>query len=201
MTDLEFVQQCCSGNKQAWDEFVDKYSRLIYTYINAILRQNSQDLLSPENTRDIFQDVFLSLSKDNFRKLNLFKAKNGCSLASWLRQITVNLTIDFLRKHKPAVSLDQANEDGFALKDSLTDSKLSAGQLASQEEKISGLRGCISELDADDRFIIEFNIFGGLGLEELRQLLQMTRGAIDMQKARIIQRLKECFKRKGFSLD
>ncbi len=201
MTDLEFAQQCCSGSKPAWDEFVDKYSRLIYTYINAVLRQNSQDLFSPENTQDIFQDIFLSLSNDNFRKLNSFKAKNGCSLASWLRQITVNLAIDFLRKHKPAASLDQADEDGFVLKDLLADPGDSASQLANQEEKISGLKACISELDADDRFIIEFNIYRGLGLEELRQLLQMARGAIDMQKARIIQRLKECFKRKGFSLD
>ncbi len=201
MTDLEFAQRCCSGSKQAWDEFVDKYARLIYTYINAVLKQNSPDLLTPENTKDIFQEVFLLLSKDNFRKLGSFEARNGCSLASWLRQITVNLTIDFLRKYKPAVSLDQADEDGFTLEGMLADPGASASQLANQEERINGLRGCIGELNDDDRFIIEFNIYRGLGLEELRKLLQVSRGAIDMQKARIIQRLKDCFKRKGFSLD
>lgn len=201
MNDLEFAQECCSGSKQAWDEFVDKYSRLIYTYINAILRQKSPDLFTPENTKDIFQDIFLLLSQDNFRKLSSFQAKNGCSLASWLRQITVNLTIDFLRKHKSLASLDEVDEDGFALKDLLADPGVSASQLAGREEKITGLRGCIGELDEDDKFIIEFNIYRRLSLEELRKLLRVSRGAIDMQKARIIQRLKECFKRKGFSLD
>jgi len=55
MTDLEFAARCVQGDKQAWDDFVEKYSRLIYTYINAALKQKQPDLLTSENTKDIFQ--------------------------------------------------------------------------------------------------------------------------------------------------
>ena len=90
MTDLEFVQRCASGDKAACDEFVEKYSRLIYKYINSVLKQYNPGLATEENTDDIFQEIIVVLSRDNFKKLKTFKAKNGCSLASWLRQVTVN---------------------------------------------------------------------------------------------------------------
>ena len=120
INDLEFIQRCVRGDKQAWDEFVDKYSRLIYSYIHGILKIRSQNF-TQENINDIFQEIFLSLIKDNFKKLKSFKAKNGCSLATWLRQVTVNLTIDHMRRFHPAISLDEENEEGSNLKDILRD--------------------------------------------------------------------------------
>ena len=96
MDDLEFVHRCASGDKQSWDEFVDRYSRLIYSYILSILNIKSR-ILPQDNINDIFQEIIYSLIKDNFKKLKSFKARNACSLASWLRQVTINCTIDYLR--------------------------------------------------------------------------------------------------------
>ena len=38
MDDLEFAQRCVKADKIAWEEFLDKYSRLIYSYINSTIR-------------------------------------------------------------------------------------------------------------------------------------------------------------------
>ena len=38
-------------------------------------------------------------------------------------------------------------------------------------------------------------------LEVLKEHFRVSRGAIDMRKSRIIDRLRECFKHKGFALD
>ncbi len=200
MDDLEFVQRCVKGDKLAWDEFVDKYSRLIYNYIHNVLNVKGYPF-SQNHISDIFQEIFCSLIKDDFRKLRSFKARNGCSLASWLRQVTINFTIDYIRKIKPAVSIDEETDDGLSLKELLADDSATAVDTLSQEERMKSLKECIENLDNDDKYFLELHINKGLRLEELKEHFKLSRGAIDMQKARILNRLRECFKSKGFQLD
>lgn len=198
MDDLEFVQRCAKGdNRQIWDEFLRRYSRLIYNYIHSVLRVKGYPP-AKEQASDIFQELFSSLIRDNCRKLSSFTAKNGCTLASWLRQVTINFTIDYLRKLKPAVSLDAENEEGLSLKDMLSDGSVHIADSLSEEERADKLKECIDILDEDDKYLLQMNIYSGVRLEDLRRQLGVSRGAIDMQKARIIQRLRDCFRSKGF---
>jgi RNA polymerase sigma factor (sigma-70 family) len=201
MIDLEFVQRCVQADKLAWDEFVDKYSRLIYKYINCVLKQNNPGLATLDNVNDIFQEIFLNLTKENFKKLRTFKAKNGSSLASWLRQVTINYTLDYLKKHRPALSLEEDNEEGFNLKELIADDSISSREAAALEERLRYLQECIEALDTDDRYFLEFHVSRGLSLEIMKDLFKVSRGSIDMKKSRIVSRLRECFKMKGFSLE
>lgn len=201
MDDLEFVQSCVKGDKLAWDEFVDKYSHLIYRYIHSVLKFKGRDLASLDNINDIFQEIFVLLSKDNFKKLRSFKAKNGCSLASWLRQVVINYTIDYTRRFKPNISLDEELDDDFSLQDIIPDNSPISNDILVTKEKLSTLTECIQKLDADDKYFLELYLNRGLGLEELKNILRISRGAVDMRKSRIIERLKDCFKSKGFGLD
>lgn len=201
MDDLEFVQKCVQGDRQSWKEFVDKYSRLIYNYIHSVSRIKGSPL-TQENINDIFQEIFLSLVANNFRKLKSFKAKNGCSLASWLRQVSINAAIDCMRKIKPAIiSLDEENDSDTGIKDTLADrAPLVTSQLL-QEEKLVHLKDCVEKLDTRDKYFLELYINKGVSLEELRQILKVSRGSVDMRKSRIIDKLRDCFKGKGFMLD
>jgi len=63
------------------------------------------------------------------------------------------------------------------------------------------LDDCIEALDSGDKFFVELNFNQKVSLEIIRDFLKLSRGAIDMQKSRLMQRLKDCFKRKGFALD
>lgn len=201
MDDLEFVQRCVKGDRPSWDKFVDKYSHLIYSYIYSVLKIKGA-VASEESINDLFQEIFLSLVQDNFKKLKSFKAKNGCSLASWLRQITVNFTIDYIRKLKVSVvSIDEENDDEFSLKEIIADDSTPVIDTLSQKERLEHLKDCIEQLDRDDKYFLELHINRGLTLEELRRHFRISRGAIDMRRARIIERLRECFKSKGFQLD
>ena len=201
MNDLEFVQRCVRADKPTWDEFLRKYSRLIYNYIYSVLKIKGF-LLTEENIADLFQEILFSLVKDNFKRLRSFKGKNGCSLASWLRQVVINSTIDYIRKSRALMdSLDEENNDELSLKDTLKDDSILVSESIIQEEKSVQLKECIEGLDNEDKYFLELHINRNLGLEELKRLLGISRGAIDMRKFRIISRLKECFKSKGFKLD
>jgi|GEM_PF-282367 len=201
MTDLEFARECCTGKAQAWQEFVKKYSRLIHSYVYSVLNQRNPNLAIQENISDIFQEIFVLLSKDNYQKLKSYKAKNGCTLASWLRMVTINYTIDYLRKTRLMVSLDQENEDGLVLREVLEDGSLSVLDRLGKQDKLESLYDCIKSLDVDDRYFLEFYIVRGLSLEAIRNTLEVSRGTVDMQKSRIVSRLKDCFRNKGFPLD
>lgn len=198
MSDLEFVLNCVEGDKLAWDEFVDKYSRLIFNYINAVLKSKKINSFNGENSNDIFQEIFVLLRKDNFRKLRSFKAKNECSLASWLRQVTINYTIDYLRNLKPAISLEGDLADEHCLKDRIASDLPLASDYFFDKEKLEHLTDCIKKMSNDDKYFLELFINRGLTLEKMKEVLKVSRPAVDMRKSRIIDRLKECFKSKGF---
>ncbi len=200
MNDLEFVRGCLKGDKQSWIEFLSRYSRLIYNYIYSVLAVKGRNF-SSDQVEDIFQDIFHALIKDNYKKLSTYQARNGCSLASWLRQVTVNFTIDYLRRLKSAVSIDAETEEGFSLKDTLADLSPEAGDFLSQQDKLKTLYECIDLLDSGEQYFMELFLGQGLNLEQIKHHLKLTRGAVDMRKSRIFQKLQECFKRKGFGLD
>jgi RNA polymerase sigma factor (sigma-70 family) len=152
----------------------------------------------PDRINDIFQDLFILLRRDDFRKLKSYKAKNGCSLASWLRTVVVNFTIDHLRKIKRTVSIDAEDELELSLKDILADDSAIASEMLIEQEKFAVLKDCIELLDGDSKLFVNLSINRGVSPDELSEIFKVSRGAIDMRKLRIIDKLKECFKNKGF---
>ncbi|MFA5093428.1 MAG: sigma-70 family RNA polymerase sigma factor [Candidatus Omnitrophota bacterium] len=197
MDDLEFAQNCCKGNPQAWSEFISRYSPLIYNYIYSVLTVKGR-AVSSEQVDDIFQDIFQLLIDNNYKKLATYSGKNGCSLASWLRRVTINFTIDYLRTLKPLTSLDVEDEEGFTLVDTLKDSTPAAAEFISDQEKRKTLQECINLLELPDQYFLELFLNQRLSLDEIKESLKINRGAVDMRKSRIFDKLQECFKKKGF---
>jgi RNA polymerase sigma-70 factor (ECF subfamily) len=197
MNDREFVLKCLTADKQVLDEFLARYSRLIYNSIYSVLRSKGL----PGNRQivdDLFQEIILSLFDDNFKKLRVFEGKNGCSLASWLRLIAVNHTLDYLRAKKPDVSLEEETEDDLNLKDIIVSDSRSVSEDLCRKEELRSLEDCIDILSTDDKYFLELHFNRGLDFEELMSHFSAKRGAIDMRKSRIIVKLRECFKIKGF---
>ncbi|MCX5694552.1 MAG: sigma-70 family RNA polymerase sigma factor [Candidatus Omnitrophica bacterium] len=197
MNDLEFLQSCLRGEKQAWAEFLSRYSRLIYNYIHSVLSVKGRTA-SSEQVDDIFQEIFHSLIKDNCKKLATYRGKNGCSLASWLRQVTINFTIDYLRKLKPMVSIDAQNQEGFSLGDLMADLAPGAVEFLIDQDKRKTLTECISLLESGEQYFLELFLNQELTLDEIKDSLKINRGAVDMRKSRILEKLQDCFKKKGF---
>jgi len=197
MDDLIFVQGCLKGNKQSWSEFIFRYSPLIYNYIYSVLKVKGRSV-STQQVEDIFQEIFQALIDNHYRKLSTYQGKNGCSLASWLRQVTINFTIDYLRKLKPLTSLDAEDKDGFILKDMLKDLSAGAIEFLNHQDRRKTLQECISLLETDEQYFLELFLNQELTPDEIKEYLKIKRGAVDMRKSRILQKLQDCFKQKGF---
>lgn len=191
------IRRCLRADRNAWDEFFRRYSRLIYSAIYGILdtygRSRQTDFVD-----EIFQDLIVALIKDNCRRLRSFKALNGCSLASWLRQVTIHFTISSLRKSLPEARPDEQDSGEEEALEPLDDEAF-AGM--DRGERLKHLADCIDKLENEDKYFLELYCRAGLSLDDIRQHLRINRGAVDMRKTRIVQRLKDCFRSKGLALD
>lgn len=200
MDDLDFIQSCSNGDKHSWDEFLTRYSRLIYCYILFVLKKG-RPAATEDIASDIFNGIICLLIENDYRKLKSFKARNGSSFATWLRVVTIHFTIDYLRKQKPGISMDQEDQDGLSLKEIIADKSEPAIDAAHKADMLKRLEECLEFLDDDEEFFLELHINQGVKLNLLKEYFQVSRGAIDMQKARIIHKLRDCFKKKGVLLD
>jgi len=197
--DLRLIKGCIKGNKAGWDEFLRRYARLVYNYIYNTLRIKGHDLTN-DSIKDIYQGIFSHLIEDNYRRLRNFKGKNGCKLGSWLRTITINYTIDYMRRQKPAISLDEENEEGARLIEIIPDDSKGQDEELAKKERLEHLSDCIDKLNTEDKYFIDLHMHKGLGSDDLMHILKINRGALDMRKIRMIAKLKECFKSKGFNI-
>jgi RNA polymerase sigma factor (sigma-70 family) len=84
-SDAQLVARCRAGETEAWNEFVERFSRYVYAIASRGFR------LGAEDAEDVFQEVFARA----FEKLP--ELRSGDAVRPWLAQLTRRLCIDRLR--------------------------------------------------------------------------------------------------------
>jgi len=182
MTDAEktLLANCVRGDKTAWDEFVQRYSKLVYHTIRKTLTLHHSESRD-EVIADLYQEFFISVLQNDCRKLAQFRGDGGCTLASFLRVVASRLTIDHLRKQlTPTVEVT----DTFA-----SDEQDAPNLLIDVEEQRS-LAVAIESLSAKERLLVELHFSQGLPAEEVASILKISAGAFYTQKSRLVNKLK-----------
>ena len=193
MDDLEFIRRIIYRDKKAWSEFIDRYSRLIYSFIFRTSKLKGMILRTGE-ADDLCHEIFLRLADNDFEKLKTYKAKNGCKFATWLRQVTVNYVISYLRKTKQLRSLDEETSDGVSLHELLPSDLRSIHEDLTENELFVELKDCIGRLDADDVKLIELIYYQDATIKELEKIFRLERPVLDMRKSRATSKLRQCLK-------
>ncbi len=201
-SERELLSKCLSNDKHAWDEFVQRYTKLIFSLIYRTLEfkgyRIEKDLVS-----DLHQDVFLSVLKDDYAKLRRFKWKNGCSLATWIGVITRNLVLNFIRSNSKqkylTKSLDESfgneNEKQATLLDVIKNPAPNAKEVMNESEMIDLLNASIEKLEITERVILDLFYAQTLPLEEIGRVLNKSEDAVFMQKKRVLAKLQEIMKK------
>lgn len=87
MQDIEMIQSILRGNKQDFGSLIKKYEKNVFRTAIGFLHNN-------EDAEDITQDVFVKI----YQSLSSFNGKSAFS--TWLYRITVNTSLNYLRKKK-----------------------------------------------------------------------------------------------------
>ena len=94
LSDQELVARCRSGDDEAWNQLVERFSRYVYAICSQGFRFGRQD------AEDVFQDVFAKV----FEQLG--RLRDDSAVRPWIAQLTRRTCIDRLRKVQEDASED-----------------------------------------------------------------------------------------------
>ncbi len=167
-THRDLVERCREGHREAQFELYRLYSRAMY---NTALRM----VQHPHDAEDLLQSIFIEV----FTKLDSFRYES--TIGAWIKRITINKCINFLKSRRLALSEltvfnDRAEE---------TEPEV---EPAYSVEKINR---AISRLP--DGYRVVFNLYAveGYDHEEIAQILGVTEATSKSQYSRAKAKLRE----------
>jgi len=189
MTEKEqtLIAGCLRRDKAAWDSFVAQYSNLIYHTIKKTLNLHHVETRA-DLVEDLYQEFFLSLLRNEYKKLRQFRGAHGCSLPNWLRILAARLTIDFLRKQTPT-----SGEVAGAMSQCSPDP--TEPLLSEQHERL--LNQAIQTLSPRDRIVLDLCYRQALASDQVATLLKTSVSAVYAQKSRVLEKIREVLRRSG----
>lgn len=174
MDEKTLIEKCISGDRKAWDQFVETYMPAIYAaVVNAIAFYNASD-----DPNDVVQEVFLKIVGNKYKILKDFKFKS--SLKTYLSVIAAHEVTRCL-KNKKTIQLDV----DLLLKD--------LGETEPKDERIILVNKSLGRLLPRDRLALKLFYVKGLSYKELAKALGVSMNAIGPLLDRARQRLKEIF--------
>ncbi|MGD8536048.1 MAG: RNA polymerase sigma factor [Candidatus Aminicenantes bacterium] len=175
------VDRFCGGDHTAFHELVGQYKKKIY-YLAYDITGNHQE------AEDISQEVFIKM----FRSLKKFRRDS--KMSSWLYQITVNASIDTLRKKssKPKRSIDEF--DHLYIQEGLTTGRAHNFDPVSSAES-SQIQNHISQalqkITPKERTVFVMRHYNDLKLNEIAEILNVTIGTVKSLLFRAIKKLRK----------
>jgi len=121
LTDEDIVSHCLENRREAWNEFFRRFLPVIKNAIKQTLYASGHMELyrDPDVIWNIHQDIVIKLFKDG----KLRQCTDTTGIKFWLRVITANQTIDWLRQQNRTKNLPekQTQESMLSLSAPLTD--------------------------------------------------------------------------------
>lgn len=179
--DARLVQQCLSGDENAWNELIDRYKRLIYS---VPVKQG----LSPQDAQDIFQAVCVDLFT------NLDKLRKVESLRSWLITVATHKCYHVRRQHRGDVELDALEQD------IIEEIAVAPNEMLQELEQEQMVRDAVKMLPARCAELVRLLFFEQppLPYNELARRLGLATGSIGFIRGRCLNRLQKILSELGF---
>lgn len=174
--DWFWIKKIQEGDSSAFDEIFKRHK---VNTINLAFRF----VRSREAAEDIAQDVFIKIYEGKVK----YDPKS--KFTTWLYRVTVNASIDFIRRRKfTSVSLDEENHD-------LKDTRSSSPSSVLREEEIKALvRREIDRLPEKFRSPILLYQFEEMPQQEIAKILGITEKAVERRLYHAKELLRERLK-------
>jgi RNA polymerase sigma-70 factor (ECF subfamily) len=177
-SDRALIDAVIGGVPGAADEFVLRFSRYVY----AILLRGVG--LPEENADELFQDLFVHLWEDGFRRLRLWQGQDN--FAAYLAPIVKNLAVSHVRKLGRQPVIDPVDGEPF---EELARREPTPEELAAVEEQRRHVEQAVSELGERERRIYRLRFVEQKKHREIAEELSMTVSAVGVALARLERKL------------
>jgi RNA polymerase sigma-70 factor (ECF subfamily) len=179
--DQLLINRICSGDQAAFHDLVGRYKKKIYHLAYDITGDHQE-------AEDISQEVFMKV----FRALKTFR--RDAKMSSWLYQITVNSSIDSLRRKstkpaKPMGELDFISTNGNLIAGGAHHfDPVQSTESAQIQYRISQ---ALQKISPKERTVFVMCHYNGLKLNETAEILNVTIGTVKSLLFRAIRKLRK----------
>ncbi|TSD80652.1 sigma-70 family RNA polymerase sigma factor [Pseudomonas sp. KBS0710] len=167
------LAQCALGNRQAFETLYRSVSPRLH---GVALRFMGRSDLAEEVLQEAFVRIWYNASR--------YEAHLAAPM-TWMINITRNLAIDQLRKHR-----EQPLAEGQ--QEAMLDDSPSAHEQLDSEREARALNRCLDSLDGMQRQSISVAYFQGLSCSELAEHLAAPLGSVKSWIRRGMERLRRC---------
>ena len=179
--DQILIDRLAGGDQTAFYDLVSRYKKKIYYLAYDITGDHHE-------AEDISQEVFMKV----YRSLKTFR--RDAKMRSWLHQITVNASIDSLRKKSVRQAKSTGELDHVSTQENLVAGgahnldPLQSAQFAQIQNRISqGLQ----KISPKERTVFVMCHYNGLKLNETAEILNVTIGTVKSLLFRAIRKLRK----------
>jgi len=160
-SETQLIQAIKSGDQAAYKQLVTQHQDYVYSVCMSVLKNRDEAL---EAAQDTFVKVFRSISKFDH------KAK----LTSWIYTIAYRTCLDYIRKRKKTVDLENANHSISALDQS--------GELNLEKKELHKLlEQAIDKLKVDDAGLIRLFYFKEMSLKEIVEITGLSESNVKVR--------------------
>ena len=171
-SDESLIKQALNGKKSAWLNLVKRYEKPVY---NFALRMVS----NPDDALDLMQEIFVAV----FRNLSSFRGDSP--FKGWLFKIAHYRCVEFYRRRRPNISLDQAPEPEDEATYVCPESQLFADQQALV------LQDAMQKLAFNQRVVVEMKFFQHFTFEQIAHQLGISSNTAKSRLYSALDKLKE----------
>jgi RNA polymerase sigma-70 factor (ECF subfamily) len=166
------------------EEREQKYKQTISDHYDMIYRLCCSYVADADVRKDLFQNIMLRI----WQGLDSFE--NRSSISTWIYRLSVNTSIDFLRKQRKAKK--RSNHIDIAEIDVIDDSNDIESNLI-MSEKVQIMFRCINELSFIDKTIITLYL-EDLSYRDISEIVGISEKNVGVKLSRIKNRLNRCLK-------
>ena len=165
-TDSDLVAAFAAGDAAAMEELVSRYRRPLFSWFTLQVADSA-------TAEDLYQDVWLKVIRGA-------SAFHDVSFKAWMWRIARNRLIDFRRKMRPELTLDQpvAGTDGEgdapSNVDRVSDGRANVAERMQGEERRQALRAAIAQLSDAHREIVSMRLVENLAFKDIAERLGIS---------------------------
>lgn len=165
-TDAELVEMVLGGNNNAFEALFDRYGDSLYRLY--LTRTGGKY----DDTNDLIQEIFVKTY------LNLDSYDQRYTFGQWIYTIARNTFIDYLRKRRDDLSID--NTRGEYIRQPMSPAPDPEENIIRAEQR-GQLEEYLSRMPAKYRSLIELRFFKYLSYEEIAEHLNLPLGTVKTQ--------------------
>ncbi|WNZ25556.1 RNA polymerase sigma factor [Leptolyngbya sp. NK1-12] len=155
----------------------EAFAELYRRNLKAVYRYHLSRVGNVHDAQDLTAQTFLAAQE----AIASFQGRG--KFAAWLMGVASRKTVDYFRRQRSILPLEEAHE--------VADDSIAPEEFAAQQLSLEQVAQALSHLSADRAEAIALQVFGGLSVAEVAQVMDKSEAAVKMLVCRALKDLRK----------